>query len=87
MMISEKLYQLCRSEQTVSSELAEDLAQSPGTIVKRLYGENTQTPNVSESASSAKQVASPEDLQRAYECGKWGATRPSDLFLRVSLSP
>ena len=31
------------------------------------------------------QKYSDKDLQRAFECGKWGDDRPSDLFLKVSI--
>ncbi|KAI9847238.1 MAG: hypothetical protein M1838_000974 [Thelocarpon superellum] len=82
-MISDKLYQLCRAEETVSGELAKDPTQAPGAVVKRLYHENISTPNLSESASAGRPSATADDLQRAFECGKWGSTRPSELFLRI----
>ena len=83
-MISDKLYQLCRAEATVSGELAKDPTLAPGQVVKRLYGESTQSPNISESAKPTRTPATADDLQRAFECGKWGPTRPSELLLRVS---
>jgi hypothetical protein len=34
-------------------------------------------------AQESERVLSTEDLLRAAKCGKWGPTRPSDLFLKV----
>jgi len=34
-------------------------------------------------AQESESVLSAEDVLRAAKCGKWGPTRPSDLFLKV----
>ena len=80
-MVSQKVYDLCHGSTTVSSELARDPSLAPGTVVKKLYGEDVGGHD--EHKHFKEPRASAEDLQKAYECGKWGSTRPSDLFLKV----
>ena len=81
-MISQKVYELCRSSVTVSSEFAHDPTLVPGHVVKKLYGEDTGGHEEHKVFKQPHPTA--EALDRAYQCGKWGNTRPSDLFLRVS---
>ncbi|KAI9832247.1 MAG: hypothetical protein M1819_004425 [Sarea resinae] len=81
-MVSQKVYDLCRSDVTVSSELARDPTQSPASVVKRLYGDSAISIATENPFHNRKPVTE-EDLQRAFECGKWGSTRPSELFLRA----
>ena len=81
-MIPQKVYDWCKSHDTISSELARDPTQSPGAIIKRLYGDTERLHLVSPGQLTASNPT-PEDLQRAFECGNWGPTRPSDLFLTV----
>ncbi|KAI9683660.1 MAG: hypothetical protein M1829_004965 [Trizodia sp. TS-e1964] len=82
MMLSDEICNLCCSVQTVSSEVAKDPNETAGKAIERLYG------GLEHSAPhhnrSHQQPHTPEDLQRAFECGKWGDTRPSDLFLQAS---
>ena len=78
--LTDKIYELCQSNNSVSSELAQNPSLSPGDVVSKLYGSDDKTCKVDHS----QQSVSKEDLQRAFECGKWGTTRPSDHFLRVS---
>jgi hypothetical protein len=80
-MVSQKVVKLCQSSATVTSELAKDPSSTPAHVAKKLYGHTLGThaaqthfdgPNTTE-----------EDLELAYQCGRWGPTRPSDLFLKV----
>lgn len=83
-MISEHVVKLCCSPESVSSKLAQDPSLSPGTIIKELFGKRSSHEKRN---STGDDHASPEDLEKAFACGKWGTTRPSDLFLRASLIP
>ena len=86
-MISEKVYTLCTGTETVSSLLASDPTLSPGDAWNKLYGGHAA--GEKEPANTARQHRdehTPEDLKRAYECGKWGPTQPSELFLQVNPS-
>lgn len=80
-MVAQKIYDLCHAEQTVSSELAKNPTEAPGEIAKRLYGDERE--KVLSSDHFKDYSISDEDLERAFECGKWGPTRPSKLFLQV----
>lgn len=80
--ISDHVYKLCTTPESVSSLLAQDPKLSPGEAAKRLYhpeGIRISEPGLPKSRTPA----SAEELQRAYECGKWGPTKPSELFLRI----
>ena len=79
--ISDKLYRLCVSPQSVSSEYAEGSEAAPGKIASKLYG--TESISVTSPKPPRDRVpATVEDLQRAYECGNFEGTKPSELFLR-----
>ncbi|KAK2067230.1 hypothetical protein P8C59_000988 [Phyllachora maydis] len=67
--VSDRLAALCTSADSVSSLLAADPTLAPGEAWKRLYGDH------------AGRVALA--LEQAARCGKWGPTRPSDLFLHM----
>lgn len=85
-MISDKVHKLCASTRSLSAVLAQDPTLAPGEAWKKLYGGHAT--GEKESANTARKHGDeirPEDLQRALECGKWGPTKPSELFLRVSL--
>lgn len=85
-MISEKVHKLCTSTESVSSLLAQEPTLAPGEAWKKLYGGHAAGEKESTTtAKSHRDEITPEDLQRALECGKWGPTQPSELFLRVSL--
>lgn len=83
-MVSQKVFDLCQGSKTVSSEIARDPTLSPGQVIKHLYGEDIAGHD--ELGHFKSHAASPEDLEKAFRCGKWGNTRPSELFLKVSLS-
>jgi hypothetical protein len=83
-MISDKVYKLCMSMESVSSLLAKDPTLTPGEAWKKLYGHHAAGEKESKSIARAhRDEITPEDLKRAAECGKWGPTQPSELFLRV----
>ncbi|KAE8149782.1 hypothetical protein BDV25DRAFT_155747 [Aspergillus avenaceus] len=78
-MLPDKVYELCHSDKTVSSELARDPSQSPYKVFHALYSEHH-----SDKDSPATNGASKEDsLHRTLRCGNWGPTRPSNLFLNI----
>lgn len=80
-MVSPKVFDFCQGKITISSELARDPTLAPGHVVKKLYG--TDVADHAELKHFKEPRASAEDLEKAYRCGKWGSTRPSELFLRV----
>jgi hypothetical protein len=87
-MISDKVYKLCTSVESVSSLLAKDPTLTPGEAWKKLYGQYEAGGKESKSTARAhRDEITPEDLKRAAECGKWGPTQPSELFLRVGFLP
>ncbi|KAL8714381.1 MAG: hypothetical protein Q9220_001714 [cf. Caloplaca sp. 1 TL-2023] len=80
-MISQKIFDLCQSSETVSRKIAEDPKQSPGHVFKDLYHKHS----VAHAGASSNEGRNPQeyDLERAYQCGQWGQSRPSDLFLKT----
>jgi len=82
-MIPQTVYDLCQSKETVSSLLAQDPTLTPAKAAKKLYGHGET--GLSDHKHARYTPASAEDLQRAFECGNWGPTRPSDFFLQVGL--
>lgn len=80
--ITDRVYDHCHSEKTVSGELAKEPSLAPQKAAHRLYG--AHPPSITDAQPPEhREPASAEDLQRAFECGNWGETRPSELFLRV----
>jgi hypothetical protein len=83
-MISDKVYKLCNGTETVSSLIAKDPELAPGAAWKQLYGEHAAGHKESvATARDHRDAHTAEDLKRARECGKWGPTEPSELFLKV----
>lgn len=82
-MICDRLYELARSDTSVTSELAKHPKESPGEIARKLYSHITREGDIHNLQSLSKKSGDVADLQRAFECGKWGDRRPSDLFLKV----
>jgi hypothetical protein len=83
-MISDKVHDLCTSKESVSTILAVNPTLPPGEAWKKLYGGHAAGPKESKTTSTERRdQATPADLQRAFECGNWGPTKPSELFLRV----
>lgn len=82
-MIPDKIYEYCQSNKSVTSELAESPDKSPGEIARKLYGKHEAIDDTAKDALQEVKAASSDELEKAFRCGKWGATRPSDLFLQV----
>lgn len=86
-MISDKVYKLCTSKESVSTLLAADPTLAPEDAWKKLYGGHAAGEKQSkETARARRDQATPDDLKRAFECGNWGPTRPSELFLQVRMN-
>jgi hypothetical protein len=83
-MISDSVYELCHGSVTVSSELAKDPTLAPGDIYKKLYGKAIRNAENGKSSKSSPGPVPESELKRAEECGQWGPTKPSELFLSVS---
>ncbi|KAE9971731.1 hypothetical protein BLS_004335 [Venturia inaequalis] len=81
--ISDKVYAWCTSKDSVSNELAKDRSLSPGDAVKKLYGEGDGIHLSEKKALPHREPATQEELERAFQCGNFGPTRPSELFLRI----
>ncbi|KFY24031.1 hypothetical protein V493_05478 [Pseudogymnoascus sp. VKM F-4281 (FW-2241)] len=84
-MVSDGLHKLCTNKESVSTLLAEDPTLAPGDAWKRLYG--SYVPTVKKAAvlgrDSEEHSVRAEDLQRIAECGNWGPSQPSELFLKI----
>ncbi|KAE8355286.1 hypothetical protein BDV28DRAFT_155509 [Aspergillus coremiiformis] len=79
-MIPERVYQLCHCSKTVSSELARDPNQAPIKLFHNLYsGQNTKE----DKSTSENEIDGEDSLQKALECGNWGPTKPTKLFLKI----
>lgn len=73
------ILELCTSKDSVSSLVAADPALAGGDAWQTLYGKYRHTKEHNKAA-----ITQVDDLERAAKCGKWGPTKPSDLFLKVS---
>lgn len=83
--LSEPLASFCASSNTVSGFLAEDPTLQPGHAWKKLathHKSNSHEPK--DIRDIGQGDVSDDELEVAFKCGKWGTTRPSRLFLRVS---
>lgn len=80
--ITDKLLEQCTNGISVSSTLAKDPKVSPGHAVSKLYHPEGFT--IYDTAPPhTRQPISDAELERAYQCGRWGPTRPSKLFLQM----
>ncbi|KAG9238503.1 hypothetical protein BJ875DRAFT_40619 [Amylocarpus encephaloides] len=82
-MVSEKVYQLCRTSESVSAVLARDPTIAPSDAWKALFAQHDKECAGASVTKAHHDAATPEDLKRAYNCGKWGPKEPSELFLRL----
>jgi len=80
-MVSEHVLELCQATETVSSVLAQNPAEAPGDIVKKLYGRHNQ--DLHHDPERHRPVPSPQSLEMALKCGQWGPSQPSPLFLQA----
>ena len=79
-MVSENVVKLCQAAEVVSSVLGKDPTAAPGDIVKQLYGSKK---DVHSQLDGHPPVLAPEQLEIVRQCGRWGPTQPSPLFLQV----
>ncbi|KAK4152999.1 hypothetical protein C8A00DRAFT_44007 [Chaetomidium leptoderma] len=77
--ISDHITRLCTSSESVSSLIADDPCLAPGDAWEKLYGADARKAAAKGESESVTQ----DELERAAACGKWGPTRPSELFLRI----
>ncbi|KAL7946719.1 hypothetical protein V8C42DRAFT_318628 [Trichoderma barbatum] len=80
-MVSEHVLGLCRTPNTVSSLLAKSPTEGPGAIAKRLYGHYER--DLRRSPDDDRPLPSAQILDLALQCGRWGPTKPSPLFLQA----
>ena len=81
-MVSQTVWDLCNGKDTVTSVLANDPQKAPHEAVSGLY--NGDFAGFKEHSKFKRVQASEEDLQKAFECGNWGLSKPSRLFLQVN---
>lgn len=89
-MVTDKVYNWCQQSATVTSELAKDPSQCPLKIFKDLYEQHDLSLHPKKSLDGVKTSLDEvppdqqkEQLQRAFACGNWGSSVPSELFLKV----
>lgn len=79
--ISEKTFRFCTDPRSVSSEYANDPTKPPSHYAEHLYEKGLpavtehQSPHLSDSSDK-------HDITRARQCGNWGGSNPSKLFLQ-----
>lgn len=78
----DEIKQHCRARESVSSSYARDPSKPPGQIADHLYGSHHLQTLVT-AAPESRGTNSAEALEWARQCGDFGDTRPSDLFLHA----
>jgi hypothetical protein len=81
-MIPKSVIELCRNGQSITAELAKDPSRTPHEAAKKLFGVSVEDEVHTKTLDLGPGEAS--DLEEARQCGNWGTSQPSDLFLRVS---
>lgn len=81
-MVSAKLYELCTSRSSITAELCKSPREAPGDIARRLY-DTDHLRIVDTPIPKTHQRASPEELQRALQCGDFNGRQPGELFSRA----
>jgi len=74
--------QWCQSRESISTHYAADPTKTPGDIADELY-KSHHLKSPSTKAPASRKTATPEDLQWARQCGNFGNTQPSEMFLRA----
>lgn len=89
-MVKDRVYNWCKQSDTVTSVLAKDPSQCPWNIFKELYEAHDHTlhpknsvDSVSTSSDEISSAQEKDQLQKAFSCGNWGSSVPSELFLKV----
>ncbi|KAI0817735.1 hypothetical protein GGR55DRAFT_621766 [Xylaria sp. FL0064] len=81
--ITNRLFEWCRSEDSVSSVLATN-PHSTKEIWRKLFHDDDLRKSGEEYKTNTEIVpVKDEELQRARMCGKWGSREPTDLFTRL----
>jgi hypothetical protein len=90
--ITDNVFEYCTSYTSVTEEYAKLLksdphSASPGKAASKLFGHHEMSIS-GPPLPKERSAVTPEELERAYRCGKWGeqdkgTTRPSELFLRM----
>lgn len=81
-MLSDTVYELCHDDNTVSSELLKDPSQSGPKVFEHLYHDRKSKAHSRDSKESVDDTNN--ELKKVLECGNWGNSEPSELFLKVS---
>jgi hypothetical protein len=84
-MLSNHVIELCTSGHNVSSLVAENPTLPPGDAWGKLHGHHAFPPRLQTEDEGVKTTVESNGLEKALQCGKWGLTKPSDLFLKVML--
>lgn len=80
-MVSENVGRLCQAPDTVSSLLANNPTEAPGKFVEQLYGNLEK--DLRRNPDDDRPLPDPATLSAALQCGQWGPTTPSPLFLQA----
>jgi len=80
--ITDKIYDFCHREVTIIGQLAIDPLLAPSEAGDREFGSHGLSV-IDQKPPKDRVETTEEDLKRAFECGKWGNTQPSDQFLRI----
>lgn len=88
-MIHPGVKALCLGGKSVTAELAKDPRQEPGEICKKVFHTNIEEDVKEHFKQQHDKYKEPgeADVASAAECGKWGNSRPSELFLKVTALP
>ncbi|KAF1361175.1 hypothetical protein EJ07DRAFT_112280 [Lizonia empirigonia] len=79
--ISDKILRYCTTPTSISSELVQTPSKEPTHFANTLYG-GEHLAITERKPSHVRQPANLAELQRARECGNWGESEPSELFLQ-----
>ena len=84
-MIPPKIYELCHRDKTLTAELAKNPSEPPSSVCKRLF----ETDPIEEEVEDKQTETAAEettDVEQARDCGNWGGSQPSELFLKVEMT-
>ncbi|KAK4144606.1 uncharacterized protein C8A04DRAFT_11437 [Dichotomopilus funicola] len=83
--LNDHTIRLCTSDESVSSLVARNPDLAPGDAWKKLHGDDAWKHLEGRGRHEDKFDDSEDktELSRTAECGKWGPTKPSELFLRI----
>lgn len=79
--ISDKIYRFCTDPTSVSSGYAKDPTKPPSHYADHLYGGDPPSV-IQHQPPDLRNPPTKEDIERARQCGNWGNSQPSELFLQ-----